>query len=71
MNDNILKKALIEEHKNIDAPAELKSKVSRSIDGLLLLQSLLELYGNIPHLVIQSLVIQKEKRDDTKKTNQN
>jgi hypothetical protein len=69
MNDNILKKALLEEHENIKAPMELKAKVSRSIDGLLVLQSLLELYGSIPSIVIQSLAIKKGKRDDTENTN--
>jgi len=69
MNDNTLKKALTEEHENIEAPLEIKSKVSRSIDRLLVLQSLLELYGNIPSTVIQGLVTQKEERYDTNKSN--
>jgi hypothetical protein len=66
MNDTTLKKALVEEYKNVEAPAELKSKVSRSIDDFVLLQSLVELYGNIPSLIVDSLAATKEKRGDKK-----
>jgi hypothetical protein len=64
MNNNAIKKALEKEHKNIEAPGKLKSRVSKSIDHLLILKALIELYGNIPVVVIQSLAYNK-KRGDT------
>jgi hypothetical protein len=55
MNDKTLKKILDEEYGHIEAPAEIKSRVLRSIDRLLLFKSLIELYANIPITIIQTL----------------
>jgi hypothetical protein len=61
MSNKTLKILLEEEFEDIEAPAEIKDRVSKSIDRLLLLKCLMELYTSIPAIAIQSLS-QKNRR---------